>query len=139
MRERSNGWGVVVSGWGGVGGERERLNERARDGTRDWEHTVLAWPVPWRHKHVSCGMVRCMPKSCPPNLAVIDTELPSKIFNFHFSISTIHRTFFFTQAQAVSKICKKKWILSREKKSKFFNYWISWPWRERVAPVFWIS
>lgn len=44
-------------------GERVRAKEvasRARDGTRDREHTVLAWPTSWRHAHVSLGVVNML-------------------------------------------------------------------------------
>lgn len=42
------------------------MERRARDRTRDREHTVLAWPAPWRHAHVSHSVVTGLTLPTPP-------------------------------------------------------------------------
>lgn len=108
MRERSYGCGCLGEVWG----KRERLNERARDGTRDYEHTVLAWPVPWRHKHVSHGMV--LAKSADSHWTqpiwmslIVSTEVTTvSIESDHVQLSTFTLKFIFFILQAKSNFFK---------------------------------
>lgn len=56
--------------------ERERVSlARARDRTRDQEHTELAWPAPWRQAHVSHSVVTG--GSLPPSSPLIPPSHPS--------------------------------------------------------------